>query len=1078
MKTHKIALILCCSLFTFHSSLSQNITADTISANNFLNSAWQLLENYELDSALLFAGKAQILFVKHLGENSMKNAEVLRLLGNLYYVGGVFDESLNYFYKSIKIRLELQGEDNRLVERLYFNIGFVYQTKGVLDSAMVNHLKALNIRLRLYGENNSDVAQSYNNIGNLYREKSEFENAFAYHDKALNIRLSLFGENSPDVAESYLNIASIYADMEFFDTALEYNFKSLDIFFGLFGEKHPAVAGIYNNIADIFNNKNEYDKALEYHQKALNLRLELFGENHPDVIASLNNIGVVYGSKLDHENALDFLNKGLKKQLELFGENNSITATSYLNIGNEYRQKKEYDMVLGNLEKGLKILLELTGERNPYVAMFYNNIGSYYNEKFDYDNALVNHFKSLDIRLGIFGEKNTDVAMSYINIGLVYEQLKEYDVSLKFNQKTIAACLWNYNDTSNVHSIPSLENYLNWFYLLEGLYAKARIYADTSVAIQHISVQDRLNYALLHFKSCDALITLVRKEITSQSDKLSLGEKADLIYKKSADLCEQMKSEYPRMNENKNYSELSFYFSERNKSSVLLEALSGSEALNFSGIPDSFIRKEQTISYNITNFINLKNNAANDSIASVWSNRLFDANRSYDSLIYLLETNYPEYYQLKYNNKPVTVQQIQSILDKKTAMLSYFVVDSSVIIYAITKKHFETYKISKLEDFDNKMIEFRSVMQSSTPEAVGQYKTLAFELYNQLFPKVLFDKNALSGIENLIIIPDGNLASLPFESLLTEKYTAGWTDWKNTAYFSEMPFLIKKYAISYSYSASLFYNTFPKTKSDQVEFSNLNDWLAFAPVFDNNGTAGTNAVTRELLSEIKRNNFNCSDQTRSFLRDGTYISPLPGSLDEVNEILQLYDQKGKKAKIYTHKKADESILKTNELRNYRILHFATHGFVNTDKPELSGILTAQDTSMTINDYEDIYGYIAQQNDGIWYQSEIYNTKLNADLLVLSACETGLGKIASGEGVIGLTRALLYAGTKNIIVSLWQVSDESTKELMVGFYKNLLNQKSKRKAGYSDHLQKAKLKLIKEGTYAHPFFWSPFILIGK
>lgn len=114
-------------------------------------------------------------------------------------------------------------------------------------------------------------------------------------------------------------------------------------------------------------------------------------------------------------------------------------------------------------------------------------------------------------------------------------------------------------------------------------------------------------------------------------------------------------------------------------------------------------------------------------------------------------------------------------------------------------------------------------------------------------------------------------------------------------------------------------------------------------------------------------------------------------------------------------------------------------------------------------------------DNILYSGEIYNLELNADLTVLSACETGLGKIEEGEGVIGLTRALLYAGSKNIIVSLWQVSDESTSKLMVDFYTNILENKKNR---FSGHLSKAKRKLIAEGKFAHPFFWSPFVLIGK
>ncbi|MFN2126607.1 MAG: CHAT domain-containing protein, partial [Anaerolineales bacterium] len=161
--------------------------------------------------------------------------------------------------------------------------------------------------------------------------------------------------------------------------------------------------------------------------------------------------------------------------------------------------------------------------------------------------------------------------------------------------------------------------------------------------------------------------------------------------------------------------------------------------------------------------------------------------------------------------------------------------------------------------------------------------------------------------------------------------------------------------------------------------------------------------------------------------------------------------------------ANEAFIKSGELKNYRLLHFATHGFVNTSKPELSGILLAQDSTLS--------------EDGILYSGEIYNLKLDADLTVLSACETGLGEIKEGEGLIGLARALLFAGSKNIIVSLWKVADKSTSDLMIGFYENLLEAKQE-KQEFSQALRQAKLTMIEEGKFAHPFYWSPFILIGK
>ncbi len=203
---------------------------------------------------------------------------------------------------------------------------------------------------------------------------------------------------------------------------------------------------------------------------------------------------------------------------------------------------------------------------------------------------------------------------------------------------------------------------------------------------------------------------------------------------------------------------------------------------------------------------------------------------------------------------------------------------------------------------------------------------------------------------------------------------------------------------------------------------------------------------------------------------------MPATETEVLNIQKLFKIKNKSTLICTHKQASEEFVKSGELAKYRYVHIATHGFVNSEKPELSGILLAQNSeALTLSE-----GFTTSE-DGILYSGEIYNLKLNSDLVVLSACETGLGKVKRGEGIIGLTRALLYAGTKNIIVSLWKVSDASTSVLMENFYKNLLEKPTRfsKPRGFSNPLRKAKLQMIENGgVTAHPFYWSPFILVGK
>jgi CHAT domain-containing protein len=331
-------------------------------------------------------------------------------------------------------------------------------------------------------------------------------------------------------------------------------------------------------------------------------------------------------------------------------------------------------------------------------------------------------------------------------------------------------------------------------------------------------------------------------------------------------------------------------------------------------------------------------------------------------------------------------------------------------------------------------------------------RRLGFKLYQQLFPDIA----SIDGkIENLYIVPDGSLATLPFETLLTANYTG------NINAYKEYPYLIKKYNISYSYSANLFYQTFFKKPSSTIEITKLNDWLAFAPVFDSQEEQSMVMPSQDLQRQLNGLEADSMMTNRSMF-NGNNIRPLPETESEAEAIFKLYNENNLNAKVLLHDNANEKSIKSSELKQYKVIHFATHGFVNSEKPELSGLLLAQDTT--------------GGEDGVLYSGEIYNLKLNADLVVLSACETGLGKIQKGEGIIGLTRALLYAGAKNIIVSLWPVNDKSTTDLMVDFYRNLLA--SKGQQSYSKALRNAKLKMINEGKYSYPFFWSPFILIGK
>ncbi|MDA3954743.1 MAG: CHAT domain-containing protein [Bacteroidales bacterium] len=1036
-------VFLICSQISF----AQDTKIDTTLANNYFIEASFLQDSAQFDSAIIYFEKASALFEIHSQWRKYLQSETKH--GECFQKQWQLNKAIAIIKPAIEKTLLHIDEKDAIVANTYNILGVQYYYQSQSDSTLFYWKKAMRIREEVLGEKHTDVAKSYHNIGNVYNSRNEYDLALQYFFKSLKIWEELFGNKNIYLANNYIGVGIVYNNKNEYDLALEYYSKALEMYKSLFGEKHPGVGNSYNNIGNVYNSRNEYDLALQYYFKALQVRKELFGENNTSVADNYNNIGVVYNNKNENDLALDYFLKAIQIKKDLLGEEHTSVAISYINVGSIYDQKNEYDKALDYFFKALQIFKKLYGENHIYVADAYNNIGVVYYHKNEYDMALKYYFKTLQIKKDLLGEKHTSLALSYNNVGIIYWNKNEYNYALQYYQKAIACSFRNFNDTLNIYSIPIIKDYLNWEYLLEALQAKSNILANNNKDLTGFKKLSGQELALRHYHACDTLINLVRQEITTKSDKLALGELATEVYQGAIDVCykliEQGDKKYVSQ-----FKDLAFYFSEKNKSSVLLEALAGAEAQKFAGIPDTLLQKEHTLQIDISLYKRIFAEQPDSAQEIIFNDKLFNANRQYDKLITDFENNYPNYFELKYNCKPASVEDIQEILDDKTAMISYFTGDSTITIFTITQNSLDINTVPNIDNFADTIKYYRNgLIYTNSKKFAETYKNYAYKFFKKLIPETIHE-----GIKNLIIIPDAELSMIPFETLLTEQ--AGEKDWK------ELPYFIKKYNISYSYSANLFYKTFLKEMAKKIETTHLKDWLAFAPVFDDSNTAGLTLRTRELLSEFD-SEMNDSIGTRGRLIDGGYVSPLPGTETEVQEIFKQFEEKGKKALVQIKKNANEDFIKSGGLKDYKYLHFATHGFVNTEKPELSGIFLAQDSTLS--------------EDGILYSGEIYNLKLNADLTVLSACETGLGKIKKGEGLIGLTRALLYAGSKNIIVSLWKVADDSTSDLMIDFYKNLLEEEQE-KQEFSQALQQAKLKMIDEGKYAHPFYWSPFILIGK
>jgi CHAT domain-containing protein len=311
-----------------------------------------------------------------------------------------------------------------------------------------------------------------------------------------------------------------------------------------------------------------------------------------------------------------------------------------------------------------------------------------------------------------------------------------------------------------------------------------------------------------------------------------------------------------------------------------------------------------------------------------------------------------------------------------------------------------------------------------------KFINLSNELYQLLIQPIAKE---LENKSKLIIIPEKELFHLPFEVLLASNETKP---------FHELDFLIKGFDISYQYSTTIYQQL--KSKPTIKDKS----LLAFAPVFEDGQTISTASRSMDFIV----------DSLYRSIENDKFIG-LPNTKKEVETIAKNIRKNGGQTTILLNKKATKSNFQTKLNQPYQFVHIATHGLVNYQNPKLSALACFESGTATAND--------------LLFANEIQMQDIQADLVILSSCESGIGQLIEGEGLIALNRSFIYAGANNVLFSLWKVNDEYTSELMIDFYKSYFETQS-----YSAALRQAKLKMLENPTTANPRYWAAFVLIGE
>ena len=553
-----------------------------------------------------------------------------------------------------------------------------------------------------------------------------------------------------------------------------------------------------------------------------------------------------------------------------------------------------------------------------------------------------------------------------------------------------------------------------------------------------------------------------------------------------------------------------FAFSEKAKGAILYASFQENVAKECANIPVELLQKEKKLKVELDYLAKsiqqqkAKGDKKNEELFQKFQNDYFNVHQAYKQLIQGFEQNYPDYYQLKYQTEVVSIEEIQANLTANQWMVSYFMGENRYYIFLIGKEDFEVFDFEKISGFEQLVEDFLNAIQNHEWEV---YAEKGYELYQELLQPLemyLIDPSMEreDTIPQLIIISHGILHYLPFEALICTRpkgrvYVESKEEENQGNPYQSLDYALLHFEVSYHYSATLW-KYFLENKGERAPVNNRS-FVGFAPVYQSEMGSEKKSGSTLVANEREGVNENLqlaaktigqwATRSNALRSDGTW-NPLPHSKTEAQNIASLFAKKGLSAQIFLHEQATKERFR-EVVENSRFLLIAAHGVVNDQYPKLSGLVffppmvggEAVENSPTPERFGDIWNGEGRKmspcfsNDGessrdcILSMEETYHLNLNADLVVLSSCESGIGELAKGEGMMAVNRGFLYAGARNVVSTLFKVYDRPSSLLTQYLFEGILEE-----MGYTEALRAAKLRLLKMER-VDVKSWCGFVLIG-
>jgi len=911
--------------------------------------------------------------------------------------------------------------------------------------------------LRIEGNFNKSIELFENSLKLAYKNKDEKKQC----EILQKLGILLWNTGNIDDSADRFRQAQFLAQKESLKDALEKSNSALEIY------------NLYNE-GKAFRNSNEYEKSIDNFEKAIYLARKIGSREHE--LKCLRLLSFVYEDQNKLKEFKELNDEAVKIARSI---NHKVEEVRCLiNFGIYHYELNNYSEALDNYEKAIDVT-KIIGNKF-YESFCLNNMGAIYQSLGDYDKAL----EYLNKALAIDKELGTDISMVLNNIGtttrikgLLSNKIEDFQEAKRYFEE----CLELTRKTDDkITEVQALNNIGTIYADLGNLTQESVYYHDAlkyfqsgyekadkiknyegmsqtlnNIAIVHFNLE---NYeeSIKHFERAIDLALQIRGDQILWEAYLGFGKvyekqenlsKAIENYRASIETTESIRSgivleqhkakflgtdkrieAYHRLinlfvrlyheKHDKEYALEAFDYLERAKARSFLDSIELSKIDISHDANPELLSREKELEKNITEIYSklLAAELTPEQRINLQEELKAEEDKSY-ALEREMRQKSPAYASLRYPQIISLEEAQKSLLDSKTAFIAYLIGAENSYAFAITKNDLKIFSIPPINSIQNQVTEYLKIISDNNEH---NFK-LGNELFNQLVLPGL-SKN----IKNIIFVPDDLLHFLPFETLITNTEGNNW--------------LIKDYKIAYAPSISCLREIIGRKNSNRHK--PRMDLLAFGdPDF---GTLESDENGRDIFQVIfPYSSFN-------FYR-------LEFSGLEIDRISSLFNAKYRS--VFRREGASEEQFKNNDLDNYKIIHFATHSIIDDRRPDRSSIVFTIDKDPA--------------EDGFLQTREVYNIKLNADLVTLSSCQTGLGEFIRGEGIEGINRAFFYAGSSSMLMSLWSVNDEASCQLMERFYIHLRSSNSIR-----DALRKAKLEMIESDVLSHPYYWAGFIASGK